>query len=94
MTQLMNYATLDGGTQYKILDRVRARLQDMPKDFQEKRAVEAMIDIIEDETRTALGENVGNCGECGMEATEMEWQEFDLNFICPECGNVMYPIKS
>ena len=94
MTQLMNYSTLDGGTQFKIMDRVRLRLQDMAKDYQEKRAVEAMVDILEDETRIALGENVGDCGECGMEGTEMEWQEFDLNFICPDCGNVMYPIKT
>lgn len=88
MTQLMNYSTLDPGTQFKIMDRVRARLQDMPEDFQEKRAVEAMIDIVEDETKIALGENAGNCEECGLESTEMEWQEFDLNFICPDCDNV------
>ena len=90
MTQLMDYATLDGGTQFKIMDRVRWRLEKMPGDFQEKRAADAMIDIIEDETKIALGENAGACEECGYEETEMEWQEFDRNFICPECGNVQY----
>ncbi|KKL56960.1 hypothetical protein LCGC14_2240210 [marine sediment metagenome] len=88
------FDSLDAGTQFKILDRMMERIRNLSTKQVEKEAMVSVVEIIYDETRIALAENSGPCDECGMEAETMEWQEFDQNFICDECGNVQYAINA
>lgn len=86
--ELIDYNSLDGGTQFKIFDRVISEIERMNADEKNDRAMETLINFIVNETVEALAQNAGPCEECGLEDTEMEWQEFDRNFLCPDCGHV------
>ena len=72
------FKSLDSGTQYKIFDRAMLRIRALSTEQVNDRAMEAVEEIIEEETATALSENAGRCEEC----------DFDQTFICPDCGYV------
>ena len=80
----MNYAGLDHGTQFKIFDRVAGRLESL--ETEESAMVNLML-IIDKETCQAVAENTTACEECNTPAEQMEWQDFDCVFICPDCGH-------
>ncbi len=82
------FNSLDAGTQFKIYDRIMKRFEHLTENQIENKAMEHVGEIIQEETLTALAENSGPCEICGMEAETMEWQEFDKNFMCVDCGHV------
>ncbi|KKL12817.1 hypothetical protein LCGC14_2531960 [marine sediment metagenome] len=82
------FKSLDAGTQFKIFDRAMEKMKNLSRKQIENKAMESVLEIIQDETQIALAENSGRCEECDMEAETMEWQEFDRTFICPDCGHV------
>ena len=82
------FNSLDAGTQFKIYDRKREQISQISLDKLEHGIMERVALIIHEETMIALAENSGPCEICGMEAETMEWQEFDKNFICVDCGHV------
>ena len=88
MLNKINFTSLDGETQFKVFDRVMNCAKEIPNKLLKNQAMEAMAEIIFEETMIALAENSGPCEECDMEAETMEWQEFDKNFICTDCGHV------
>ncbi len=88
MLNKINFKSLDGGTQFKIFDRMMGRAKELTTKQLENNAMEKFADILLEETESSLAENVGPCEECGMEAETMEWQEFDKTFICSDCGHV------
>ena len=94
MDTIIKFSSLDGGTQFIIFDRSMERIKNLSRKQVENKAMESVLEIIQDETQIVLAENSGPCDECGMEAETMEWQEFDQNFICDECGNVQYAINA
>ena len=86
-----NFSKIDSGTQFKIFDRALGDLQNqLSKEDIENKPMEAIMERIAEETAIALAENCGPCEECGAEAETMQWQEFDQNFVCNDCGNVQY----
>ena len=49
---------MDAGTQFKIFDRVAARIGDIPREDLEEHALEYLMDLIEVETRITVNENI------------------------------------
>ena len=66
--EMLDFTSLDDGTQFKIYDRTREQISQISLDKLEHGIMERVALIIYEETMTALAENSGPCEECGMEA--------------------------
>ena len=80
-----NYSQLDEQTQLKIFKAVEAQMLSI-KLSNPTQPLAMLMAVIQEEAYDAIMEKAEDCPKCGCQAANMEWQDFDRIFICPDCG--------
>lgn len=78
------YENLSHDIQWKIYCKILNGISDFSR---HRRPMVKLMKMIDESTHDTIIESAEDCKSCGCQAENMEYQEFDKIFLCPDCGD-------